>query len=151
MNGRVIGINTAIASPDTSNNVGFAISISSAKPVIDALREGKKPKIAFLGVKTRAARPRARGQAARRRPRVPSSPMSASGSGADKAGIKNGDVIVEVDGSKVTSVEDVAGEVRQHSPGDQIDVVIVRERPAADGHGHARRPPAELIVRRTLR
>ena len=38
-NGRVIGINTAIASPDTSNNVGFAISISSAKPVIDALRE----------------------------------------------------------------------------------------------------------------
>jgi S1-C subfamily serine protease len=38
MNGRVIGINTAIASPDTSNNVGFAISISSAKPVIDALQ-----------------------------------------------------------------------------------------------------------------
>ena len=50
MNGRVIGINTAIASPDTSNNVGFAISISSAKPVIDALRAGKKPTIAFLGV-----------------------------------------------------------------------------------------------------
>jgi serine protease Do len=50
----------------------------------------------------------------------------ASGSGADKAGIKNGDVIVEIDGTKVTSVEGVAGEVRKHSPGDQIDVVIVR-------------------------
>ena len=51
----------------------------------------------------------------------------ASGSGADKAGIKNGDVIVEIDGSKVTSVEGVAGEVRKHNPGDQIDVVIVRD------------------------
>ena len=50
----------------------------------------------------------------------------ASGSGAAKAGIKNGDVIVEIDGSKVTSVEGVAGEVRKHNPGDQIDVVIVR-------------------------
>ena len=50
----------------------------------------------------------------------------ASGSGADKAGIKNGDVIVEIDGSKVASVEDVASEVRKHSPGDQIDVVVVR-------------------------
>ncbi len=43
-NGRVIGINTAIASPDTSNNVGFAISISSATPVIQALREGREPR-----------------------------------------------------------------------------------------------------------
>ena len=50
MNGKVIGINTAIASPQTSNNVGFAISISSAKPIIEALRDGKQPQIAFLGV-----------------------------------------------------------------------------------------------------
>jgi S1-C subfamily serine protease len=125
MNGRVIGINTAIASPDTSNNVGFAISISSAKPVIDALREGKKPTIAFLGVTSEPLTPATSKQLGVSQGAVVAD--VASGSGADKAGIKNGDVIVEIDGSKVASVEGVASEVRKHNPGDQIDVVIVRD------------------------
>jgi S1-C subfamily serine protease len=125
MNGRVIGINTAIASPETANNVGFAISISSARPVIDALREGKTPQIAFLGVTTQPLT-----SSAAQRLNVDAGAVVsevASGSGADKAGLKNGDVVVEVDGSKVTEVEDVASEVRKHSPGDQIDVVVVRD------------------------
>src|SRR5204862_1431736 len=50
--GRVIGINTAIADPSSSNNIGFAISISSAKSVVATLRAGRTPKIAFMGVKT---------------------------------------------------------------------------------------------------
>ena len=48
--GRVIGINTAIADPGSAQNVGFAIPISNAKAIIDQLREGKQP--AFLGVST---------------------------------------------------------------------------------------------------
>jgi S1-C subfamily serine protease len=35
---RVIGINTAIANPNTAQNVGFVIPISQAKPIIDRLR-----------------------------------------------------------------------------------------------------------------
>jgi len=35
---RVLGINTAIATPGTAHNVGFAISMSQAKPTIDRLR-----------------------------------------------------------------------------------------------------------------
>ena len=46
--GRVIGINTAIADPTSAQNVGFAIPISQAKPIIDALRAGNRP--AYLGV-----------------------------------------------------------------------------------------------------
>ena len=38
--GRVIGINTAIANPSTAQNVGFVIPITQAKPVIDRLRGG---------------------------------------------------------------------------------------------------------------
>src|SRR4029079_9311553 len=40
VNGRVIGINTAIADPSSANNIGFAISISSAEPVLTDLRAG---------------------------------------------------------------------------------------------------------------
>ena len=36
--GHVIGINTAIANPNTAQNVGFVIPISQAKPIIDRLR-----------------------------------------------------------------------------------------------------------------
>jgi putative serine protease PepD len=39
--GRVIGINTAIANPTTAQNVGFVIPISQAKPIIDRLRGGE--------------------------------------------------------------------------------------------------------------
>jgi len=39
--GRVIGINTAIADPNTAQNVGFVIPISQAKPIIDRLRGGQ--------------------------------------------------------------------------------------------------------------
>jgi serine protease Do len=39
--GRVIGINTAIANPSTAQNVGFVIPISQAKPIIDRLRGGE--------------------------------------------------------------------------------------------------------------
>ena len=59
--GRVIGINTAIADPGSAQNVGFAIPISNAKAIIEQLREGKQP--AFLGVKTDQRRP---GQGRRR-------------------------------------------------------------------------------------
>jgi S1-C subfamily serine protease len=36
--GRVLRINTAIATPGTAHNVGFAIAISQGKPIIDRLR-----------------------------------------------------------------------------------------------------------------
>ena len=48
--GEVVGINTALAG--NSQNVGFAISIDSAKSVIEALRDGKSVRVAFLGVAT---------------------------------------------------------------------------------------------------
>ena len=54
--GEVIGINTAIA-PAAGQNVGFAISIDSAKSVIDDLRDGKEVKTAFLGVETQEVTP----------------------------------------------------------------------------------------------
>ena len=57
VNGRVIGINTAIADPSSANNIGFAISISSAVPVLDDLRAGKTPQIAFMGVSTETVTP----------------------------------------------------------------------------------------------
>ena len=75
-NGQVIGINTAIASPETSNNVGFAISISSAKPVIEALRDGRAAADRVPRCDERTGDDRRTRRGARRRRRARSSPRS---------------------------------------------------------------------------
>jgi S1-C subfamily serine protease len=125
--GRVVGINTAIANPGSSNNVGFAISIDSARPVIDALREGRTPEIAFLGVSAETVTP----QLAEQRDLgvdVGAYVRSVeANSPAEAAGIETGDVIVEVDGTAVTRAEEVVGAIRRHAPGDEVSVTVDRD------------------------
>jgi S1-C subfamily serine protease len=124
--GRVIGINTAIADPGSANNIGFAIAISSARPVLDDLRAGRTPRIAYLGVYAQTVTP----QLARARHlHTPSGAYVASvksGAGAYRAGIRRGDVMIEVDGQRVRSNDDVVRIVRRHRPGDTISVLVVR-------------------------
>jgi S1-C subfamily serine protease len=126
VDGRVIGINTAIADPGSSNSVGFAISISSAKSVVDELRAGRTPQIAFMGVKTQTVTPSLVQQAhlsakvgayvAEVTPRE----------GAARAGVRKGDVMVVVDGHRVTTNDDVLRSVRRHQPGDTLAVTVQR-------------------------
>ena len=54
--GQVVGINTAIANPGEAQNVGFAISIDSARPIIDQLRAGQAVELAYLGVDRKSTR-----------------------------------------------------------------------------------------------
>ncbi|MCZ7527448.1 MAG: trypsin-like peptidase domain-containing protein [Acidimicrobiia bacterium] len=56
--GEVVGINTAIADPQVAQNVGFAIAIAQAMPVIEQLRQGEDVEVAFLGVQTQTVTPR---------------------------------------------------------------------------------------------
>ena len=50
----------------------------------------------------------------------------AAGSGADKAGIKEGDIIIAIDGEKMTSSTDVTLAAREHNPGDTITITVNR-------------------------
>jgi S1-C subfamily serine protease len=124
--GRVIGINTAIANPGSSNNVGFAIAISSAKPIIDDLRVGRQPRIAFLGVKTQTVTPSIAKAHSLRTAAGAYVDEVTPGSGADKAGVNRGDVIVEADGDAITRSDEVLRAVRGHHAGDRITIVLLR-------------------------
>ncbi len=125
--GRVVGINTAIANPAASNNVGFAIAISSAASIIDDLGAGRDAQVAFLGVGTRTL---TADEAAARDLAVEHGALvveTTDGAPAETAGIEVGDVIVEIGGSEIRSMEDVAREVRRHDPGDEVEVALVRD------------------------
>ncbi|MDQ1480716.1 MAG: serine protease Do, partial [Actinomycetota bacterium] len=124
--GRVIGINTAIADPSSSNNVGFAISIASAEPVVRALRAGRTPKIAFMGVKTQTVTPALVQQARLSAKTGAYVAVITPGEGAARAGMRKADVIVDVDGTRVTSNDDVLRIVRRHQPGERLKVIVLR-------------------------
>jgi S1-C subfamily serine protease len=127
--GRVVGINTAIANPIESNNVGFAIPISQALPMIEELRAGRTPQAAFLGVITNVLTPRV---AARKQLGTKSGAIvieaPEAGTPAARADVRRDDVIVEIDGTAVRRPTDVLAAVRRHRPGDSVVVVIVRGR-----------------------
>jgi S1-C subfamily serine protease len=125
--GEVIGINTAIAPPQESNNVGFAISISSAKPIIEALRDGREPEVAFLGVESRSVTPQIADEddlvttiGAQIIDVVPGSP-------ADDFGFEEGDVIVALDGEAIDTDASLLRSIRRHRAGETVDVRIERD------------------------
>jgi S1-C subfamily serine protease len=127
VNGRVIGINTAIADPSSANNIGFAISVSSAKPVIDDLRAGRTPRIAFMGVKTQTVTPSVVQLRHLHTNTGAYVAVVTPATGAARAGVKRGDVLVVVDGRAVRSNDDVIRIVREHKPGDVLDLVLLRQ------------------------
>jgi putative serine protease PepD len=123
--GEVIGINTAIAPPSDASNVGFAIAISAAKPIIADLAEGRTPHDALLGVASVDITPSLVQQH-----KLPVTSgvyveQVDSGTAAAKAGIVKGDVIISLDGRAVTTTEQMRRYIRRNQPGDKLRVVYV--------------------------
>ncbi len=121
--GRVIGINTAIADPGSAQNVGFAIPISNAKAIIDQLRHGKQP--AYLGVSTLDV-DQAKADGHDVSVDAGAYIQAVTGTPAAKAGMREGDVVIEVDGKAVTSGAALGGVIRQYKPGDEVDITVNR-------------------------
>ena len=124
--GEVIGINTAIASPQEANNIGFAIAISSAKATIDSLETGKPTVSPYLGVipvDVTSDLVTAKKLTVTKGAFVQDAP---AGAPAAAAGIKIGDVIVSFDGKAVTSEADLRRLISLRQPGDKVAVEVVR-------------------------
>ncbi len=115
--GRVIGVNSQIATngTDANSGVGFAVPIDTVKSVVPQLKADGKIDRAFLGVSTTDAAPRD-GALVR----------EVTGRPAVSAGFKTGDLITEFDGRKITSASDLGQVVLTGKPGDTVKVVVQR-------------------------
>jgi S1-C subfamily serine protease len=134
-NGCVIGINTAVAAgsgTQPAQNVGFAIPISHAKPVIEDIKAGRKP--AFLGVGTTDLTPELKNQLDVNVDEGAVVEDVTAGSPADDAGLERGDVIVQIGDTQIKDGGNVATAVRKHNPGEKVTVTYVRgsDRKTAD-------------------
>lgn len=125
--GQLIGINTAVA--QNAHGIGFAIPIGAAKGVIKQLgRTDVEIRRSYVGVSYTEITPTIAKQQGLSRSRgaligsggvMPNSP-------AQLAGLRDGDVIVKVNGSEVGVVGSVATLVAEYSPGETIELTILR-------------------------
>ncbi|MEV6148735.1 trypsin-like peptidase domain-containing protein [Nonomuraea sp. NPDC052129] len=119
--GQVIGINSAIATNGGSSGnigVGFAIPVNTAKQVSDQLISGGKVTHAFLGVSVTDATGDVPGALIR---------QVTSGSPADKAGLKQGDLITKIGNTPVEGGDTVVGQVRGFKVGQQVQITYMRD------------------------
>ena len=125
--GEVIGINTAIAG--NAEGIGFAIAIDHAVPVIESLAEGVVPVRPLLGVSVvdvAGIGPDAIAEFDVSQPAGAFVRALSAEEAADRAGLQVGDVIVEFDGTPITTSADLVAAVRGSSIGAENQVVFYR-------------------------
>lgn len=133
LKGEVIGVNVAMA--EGAQNIGFAIPINTAKRDIQQVKSLNKIVYPFLGVRyvlltaeIQEKEGLAVGYGAWIIKGEGDNEAIIPGSAADKAGIKEGDIILEADGKKVTVQNSLGTMIQQHSPGDKIVLKVLRDK-----------------------
>ena len=130
--GEVIGINTAYASQ--GNNVGFAIPINSVKGIMAGVLKDGKFERAVLGVRYQTITPLI---AKEKKLDVAagayvkgSNNASAviKGSAGDKAGIKDGDIITAVNGTKIGTAGSLGSLIGEYAVGDTVKLEVYRDK-----------------------
>src|SRR3954451_357544 len=115
--GDVIGVNAQIDSDSGGNDgVGFAISSNAAKSVADTVISGGKVQHAYLGIRVSDATNGGGAEIV----------SVVSGSPADKAGLKAGDVITSIDGTTIENGDALTAAVAAHKPSDVVSVDVTR-------------------------
>jgi S1-C subfamily serine protease len=139
--GRVIGINSQIATGGGQGSVGigFAVPVNTAKQLLPQLKKGGEIERAYLGIQMSDVTAElakeldlpvdAGALIAEATEGGPADDAGLEGSdGTNDQGVpQGGDVLVEVDGETIANADDVAAAIADNSPGDEIEVVLYRD------------------------
>lgn len=118
--GQVIGVN--VATTEGAQNIGFAVPINSVKAIVDEFVEKGSVSRPMLGIRYRFI---SRDVALMNE--VPQGAYIQEvvlGSAADKAGIKEGDIVTKVDGKNVDSESKISEAISSKKTGDKLDLTI---------------------------
>jgi len=130
--GDVIGMNTAVAGTladgETTQNIGFAIPVATIRSLLKSLMAGQSVVNhgAFIGVEIESMTPSLQQQYGFTVSSGAVVMSVISGTGAASAGVKQGDIIVGINNSRIQSAQDVSSITSALKPGDQVVLHIVR-------------------------
>lgn len=125
---RVIGINVAAIAPGETRaqNIGFAIPSDLVVTVVEQIIDTGKVTYGYLGIQSTTITPELQDQYDLSRSEGVLVVEVRPGSPAADAGVKQGDVIVQIGDQNVTSQVDLFSYLRGKKPGDQVGLQIVR-------------------------
>ncbi len=132
--GEVIGMNVAIVTG--SQNIGFALPGNSVRSVVESIQKHGKIIRPFLGIQYVLVDEDVKESEnlsvdyGAYIPKAASGEASSilAGSPAAKAGIKEGDIILSMNGVKITKKAPLSAAVRKYNVGDTVELVVLREK-----------------------
>lgn len=128
LDGRLVGINTAIIAPSGGNvGIGFAVPVNMARRVMDQLIAFGEVRRGRLGVVIQDLTPELAEELGIGLERGAIVSNVEPGSPADRAGLDQGDVITAIDGSAVDSASDLRNRIGIVEAGRRVDVTYVRD------------------------
>jgi len=128
LDGKVVGINTAIVGPGGNIGIGLAIPINMAKSVQQQLIDTGKVVRGYLGIyMTELTAELAKGLGLAEDTKGVAVSQVIEDSPAEEAGIKHNDVIVEFEGGPVESDNEFRNRVAMLKPGTKVKLVVLRD------------------------
>lgn len=126
MDGRVVGINTAIESRSGgSDGISFAIPSNMAKSVVESIIGGSAPSRGFLGIQMQPLDARTAAQSGFNGQGVLVNQVVPGGAAAN-AGVQVGDIVVKVNGEETINPQRVMRAVRLCAPGVEVPIEVIR-------------------------
>jgi serine protease Do len=128
MQGELVGMNAAILSRSGgSQGIGFAIPTSMAMRIVESLRETGSVERAYLGVLPQPVDQSMADYYGMDRPRGVLITQVNEDTPAEKAGLKNGDIILSVDGKEIKNPSMLRNVISLSEVGQDVDLAIVRD------------------------
>ena len=144
LNGQVIGINTAIYSPNGGSvGIGFAIPSNVAKTIVAQLEQHGKVSRGWLGVQIQKVTPAIAASLGLKSDHGALVAVVTPNSPGAKAGLKQGDVILSFNGSKVNELHDLPRLVAAQAPDSEATLSVWRRRATDPASSKARRASRE--------
>lgn len=122
LSGQVIGIN--VATTEGAENIGFSIPIDAVKPILSEFKARGRIVRPFLGVEYVIITEDL--SVLRKLPQGAFIQRVVSGTPAEAAGLKAGDIIVKVDGAEISESHTLAEVIRSHKVGDAFKLTVDR-------------------------
>ena len=131
LDGQVVGMNTAVAGQ--AQNIGFAIPVNEVKPLIDSVKSQGRIVRPYLGVRYLPLDQQVATQnslsvsnGAWVQASDAQNPGVVAGSPAEKAGIKDGDIITKVGNDTIDATHSLQSLVGKYKVGDKVNVIVLR-------------------------
>ena len=135
-NGQLVGINAMLYSQTGSySGYGFAIPTAMMNKVVSDLKEYGTVQRAMIGISGRDVKTQVDLEKEQGKDATDYGTMEGiyvgevvENSAAEEAGIEKGDVIIEVDGQKMTKFGDLSGVIAQKRPGDKVNITYLHNK-----------------------